>query len=72
MPDQPPKTGWGGRTADLLYSLNTNNNVSMNISLAGTNTFEVGNTINEYNVSTSGAISLNIPTNGPAPRSSRR
>jgi len=65
--DQPPATGWGGRSADLLYSLNTSNNVSMNISLAGANTFEVGNTINEYAVSTSGAISLNIPGSGTGP-----
>jgi len=66
--DQQPKTGWGGRSADLLYSLNGNNNVSMNISLAGANTFEVGNVINEYNVSTSGAISLSMAStsNGPA------
>ena len=63
--DQPPKTGWGGRSADLLYSLNNNNSVSMNISLAGANTYQVGNTINEYNVSTNGAISLNIPTGSP-------
>jgi len=61
--DQPAKTGWGGRTADLLYSLNNNSNVSMNISLAGTNTFEVGNVVQEYSVSPSGAVSLNIPTN---------
>ena len=61
--DGPSKTGWGGRTADLLYSLNGNNKVSMNISLAGANTFEVGNVINEYNVSTSGAVSLNLPNN---------
>ena len=65
--DQPPATGWGGRTADLLYSLNNNNNVSMNISLAGTNTFEVGNVINEYSVSTGGAVSLNVPTSGTGP-----
>ncbi len=65
--DQPSKTGWGGRSADLLYSLNTNNKVSMNISVAGTNTFEVGNIINEYNVSTSGAVSLNVPTTGTGP-----
>ncbi|HEX4796572.1 MAG TPA: DUF1501 domain-containing protein [Humisphaera sp.] len=58
--DQPAKTGWGGRSADLLYSLNGNNQVSMNISLAGANTFETGNTINQYNVSTSGAIALNV------------
>ena len=65
--DQPSKTGWGGRAADLLYSLNGNNNVSMNISVAGSNTFEVGNVINEYNVSTNGAVSLNIPTSGTGP-----
>lgn len=65
--DQPAKTGWGGRCADLLYSMNSNNNVSMNISLAGANTFEVGNVINEYNVSTSGAVSLNIPGSGTGP-----
>jgi uncharacterized protein (DUF1501 family) len=65
--DQAPKTGWGGRTADMLYSLNTDNTVSMNISLAGANTFEIGDTIHEYNVSTSGAVSLTINgTQGPA------
>jgi len=65
--DQPAKTGWGGRSADLLYSANTLNNVSMNISLAGTNIFETGNVINEYNVSTGGAISLNITGSNPGP-----
>jgi uncharacterized protein (DUF1501 family) len=65
--DQPPKTGWGGRSADLLYSLNNNNAVSMNISLSGANTFQVGNVINEYNVSTNGAISLNISGSAPGP-----
>ena len=65
--DQQPKTGWGGRSADLLYSLNTSNNVSMNISLAGSNTFQVGDIINEYAVSTSGAVSLNLPTTGVGP-----
>ena len=63
--DQPPKTGWGGRTADLLYS--AANNVSMNISLNGTNIFETGNVVNEYSVSTGGAISLNIPGSGTGP-----
>jgi len=69
--DQPAKTGWGGRSADLLYSANTLNNVSMNISLAGTNIFETGNVINEYNVSTGGAISLNISGSNPGPPSFR-
>jgi uncharacterized protein (DUF1501 family) len=63
LEDQPPKTGWGGRSADLLYTLNNNNAVSMNISLSGANTLQVGNTINEYSVSPSGAVSLNLPNN---------
>ncbi|MEO6436968.1 MAG: DUF1501 domain-containing protein, partial [Tepidisphaeraceae bacterium] len=57
VPDQISKTGWGGRSADLLYSNNTSN-VSMNISLAGTNVFEVGTTVMPYNVSTNGSIGL--------------
>lgn len=34
--------GWGGRTADLLMSLNENSQVSMNISLSGVNIFQTG------------------------------
>ena len=34
--------GWGGRTADLLMSLNEDSQVSMNISLSGVNVFQVG------------------------------
>jgi uncharacterized protein (DUF1501 family) len=60
VPDQPSRTGWGGRCADLLYSMNTNSTVSMAISLAGLNTFEVGNVVNAFNVSpTGGAATLN-------------
>lgn len=35
--------GWGGRTADLLMSMNENSQVSMNISLSGVNVFQNGN-----------------------------
>jgi uncharacterized protein (DUF1501 family) len=71
VPDQPARTGWGGRCADLLHSLNGNQNVSMSISLAGQNTWEVGNVINQYNVSTTGAPSLSGTTlaNPPSPSS---
>src|SRR5215468_4519546 len=41
VPDQPPLTGWGGRCADLLASVNTNPPVSLSVTLAGANTFEV-------------------------------
>ena len=63
IPDQPPSTGWGGRCADLLDTYNPKNGandlLSMSISLAGSNTFEVGGTTQQYSVSSSGVVSLN-------------
>jgi uncharacterized protein (DUF1501 family) len=62
IPDRDSRTGWGGRVADLMDSLNvpsaSGQDVSMNISIAGVNTFEVGNVVNEYNISTSGPQGL--------------
>jgi uncharacterized protein (DUF1501 family) len=63
--DQPPKTGWGGRTADLLNSLNNNNQVSMSISLAGANVLQVGNVVTQFQVSSGGVIGLSGFTDGP-------
>lgn len=59
IPDQPARTGWGGRCADLLASLNGNSTVSMSISLAGANVFEVGNQVSQYAVTPQGSIGLN-------------
>ena len=58
VPDQPALTGWGGRCADLLNSVQPGAPVSLSVTLAGANTFEVGNTVSQYSVSTSGAVSL--------------
>jgi uncharacterized protein (DUF1501 family) len=58
LPDQDSRTGWGGRAAYLLHSLNSNSQVSMSISIAGTNTFEVGNTVLPYLISTWGSLGL--------------
>ena len=59
IPDQPPATGWGGRVADLTNAIaNPSGNISMSVSLNGANTFEVGNLITQYHVSTSGAVTL--------------
>lgn len=58
VPDKPFTSGWGGRTADLLNALNNNASISMSISLAGQNAYQVGKTVAQYNVSTSGAISM--------------
>jgi len=52
------RTGWGGRTADLLRSYNSGSQVSMAISIAGTNTFEVGNSVIPYLISSDGSIGL--------------
>src|SRR5258706_1706588 len=60
IPDKEPRTGWGGRCADLLNAMNTNATVSMSISLSGVNLWEKGNVVNEYNVGTSGPVNLNI------------
>src|ERR1051325_2522864 len=58
IPDQPPVTGWGGRCADLLNAVQPGAAISLSVSLAGANTFEVGNQVSEYAVSTSGAIQI--------------
>lgn len=58
IPDQPPLTGWGGRVADLLTSVQPNSKVSMSVTLNGANTFEIGTSTSQYAVSTSGAVSL--------------
>ncbi|HEV8579233.1 MAG TPA: DUF1501 domain-containing protein [Thermoanaerobaculia bacterium] len=58
LPDQPALTGWGGRVADLLQALNENARISMSISVAGTNTFQVGKVITQYQVSPEGPVGL--------------
>jgi uncharacterized protein (DUF1501 family) len=52
------RTGWAGRAADLLASLNSNSKVSLALSIAGTNTFEVGNTVIPYLISPDGSLGL--------------
>jgi len=59
VPDAPPLTGWGGRCADLLAAVQPGSPISLCVTLAGANTFEVGNIASQYSVSTSGAIALN-------------
>src|SRR5262249_52222939 len=44
---------------DLLAAVQPGAPISLSVTLAGANTFEVGNAVSQYSVSTSGAISLN-------------
>lgn len=63
IPDQPQLTGWGGRVADYINAVsNPSTGISMNISVSGNNLFEVGNLVSQYQVSTAGAITLNMGT----------
>ncbi len=57
-PDQPPRNGWGGRLADLLYSTNGNAQLSMSISLAGNNVFQTGNATAPFTVAPTGVATL--------------
>jgi uncharacterized protein (DUF1501 family) len=58
LPDQPVRSGWGGRVADLLHSMNTGAEVSMSMSLGGNNTYQVGNAVTQYQLSSEGSIGL--------------
>ncbi len=58
VPDKPTSTGWGGRVADLVNAFNTNNEISMSVSIAGKNTFQVGAQVAQYAINTGGATTL--------------
>ncbi len=83
IPDQPPKTGWGGRAADKIHpyqydlsyvgSAANQAQIALCTSLNGANTFEVGNDVQQYHVSTSGAVTLSSPyTAGTASHTNRK
>jgi uncharacterized protein (DUF1501 family) len=51
-------TGWGGRSADLLRSLNGSSQVSMSISIAGSNVLQIGRNVVQYQMHPSGTFAL--------------
>jgi len=57
-PHERTNIGWGGRIADLVQSMNSNQNISMNISLQGSNVFQRGNSIIPYAISNNGSIGI--------------
>lgn len=62
IPQTRSSKGWGGRMADILQAGNSNQNISMNISLSGTNIFQVGNNATEYAIraSAGGSVGINV------------
>ncbi len=73
VPDAISRTGWGGRTmdkvrAELINIGMDNGRISMAVSLAGSNTWEVGDNVSQYQVSTNGAVAFSSPVGAPASR----
>jgi uncharacterized protein (DUF1501 family) len=58
VPDQRVPIGWAGRMADLLESSNCNPNISMNISLSGTNVWQAGRNSSQYTINENGPQNL--------------
>ena len=54
IPDLRSVKGWGGKMADLLRDCNTNQSISMNVSLSGANLWQQGNETVEYAISSNG------------------
>jgi uncharacterized protein (DUF1501 family) len=51
VPQSRMANGWGAKVADILASGNTNQNLSMNLSVVGTNFWQAGNKIDEFTLS---------------------
>ncbi len=58
IPDQRTAVGWGGRIADILQEGNCNQNISLNISLAGSNVFQTGRNTMHYTINENGSQGL--------------
>ena len=48
IPNDRSSVGWGGRIADLMSSMNTSADISMNVSLSGSNIFQTGTNSTEF------------------------
>ncbi len=70
--DAADRLGWGGRVADALQSAGANpsGNISMNISLAGTNFYQNGNSVSPFVMGRNGAPEIQF--NGVASNSAGR
>ena len=58
FPQDRTNTGWGGKMADILKSLNSSDEVSMNISLGGNNIFQRGDSVVEYAINNDGGVAI--------------
>ncbi len=60
VPHDRVAVGWGGKIADMMNSANSNQTISMNMSLSGSNVFQTGNNTVEYSVDPyEGSVGIN-------------
>ncbi|EDY83217.1 conserved hypothetical protein [Verrucomicrobiia bacterium DG1235] len=53
-------TGWGGRIADLIHSSHNDSSISMLVSLAGSNFFQVGHSLLPFRTDANGSSTYDI------------
>jgi uncharacterized protein (DUF1501 family) len=59
FPQERSNIGWGGKMADIIQSMNSNQDISMNISLSGNNIYQSGNETIAYTInSDTGSIGI--------------
>ena len=64
--DDPSRTGWGGRLADIFAASNPNQVLSMNVSLDGDNVFQSGVQVAPYFMSSQGVEQVSFIQTGAA------
>jgi len=57
-PGERSNHGWGGRMADLIQSMNANQNISMNFSLSGRNQFQSGQQTIDFSIKPNGNVGI--------------
>lgn len=62
IPQTRSSKGWGGRMADIMQAGNESQDISMNISLSGSNIYQAGNQSTEYAIRSSagGSVGINV------------
>lgn len=60
IPQNRHAKGWGGKVADMLAAGNSNQDISMNLSLSGTNLWQAGNTVDEFTITPQGSVGVSI------------
>ncbi|MES2598295.1 MAG: DUF1501 domain-containing protein [Verrucomicrobiota bacterium] len=69
LPDKPFSSGWGGRVADIVASLNSGD-LGVNVSIAGANSFLIGGKEQPYFMNASGAVTALSGFSGGSPSTS--